>query len=236
MKIFTTLCILILVSVTTFAQVSENEKQALIDLYTATDGNNWNTTWNFNTPVKEWHGVTVKDNQVTQINLMFNNLKGELPASLGQLANLESIEFSFNQINGVLPGSLGTLESLKTLAINSNQLKGAIPSSLGNLVQLEQLHLSSNLLTGVIPATLGNLEHLEILNVFDNNLTGTIPLTILESDNLKKLVLAENEIIVTDALADVILFKIDNQNTRFITPNSFKDKTVIAIETNDDNN
>ena len=234
MKIFTTIFTLILISASTFAQVSEEEKQALLDLYVSTDGNNWNNTWDVNTPVKDWHGVTVEDNKVIALNLMFNNLKGQLPSSIGVLTNVQNIEFSFNQINGALPSSLGLLVNLKSFAINSNQIKGTIPSSIGNLDQLEELHLSSNHLLGAIPAVLGDLGNLKILNVFDNNLSGTIPFALSESKNLKKLIIAENEIILTDALAHVVLFEVDNENTRFITPTSFTNKTVIAIETSDD--
>ncbi len=235
MKVFTAICTLILISTTTFAQVSEEEKQALLDLYVSTDGNNWNNTWDVNTPVKEWHGVTVEDNQVTGINLMFNNLKGQLPSSIGVLSHLKNMELSFNQIDGSLPVSLGKLENLKSFAINSNRIKGSIPSSIGNLDQLEQLHLSSNLLSGALPATLGDLTNLAVLNVFDNSLTGTIPFGLSESENLTKLIVAENDIIIADALSDVLLFEVDNENTRFITPTSFTNKTVLAIETSDDN-
>ena len=132
MKIFTTIFAFILLSASVIAQVSEVEKQALLDLYVSTDGNSWNNTWDVNTPVKEWYGVTVEDNKITQINLMFNNLKGELPSSLSVLSQLENLELSFNQIEGTIPASFGDLESLKSFAINSNRISGSIPSSSTN--------------------------------------------------------------------------------------------------------
>ncbi len=236
MRIFTTLCALVLISAATVAQVNEKEKQALLDLYVTTDGNNWNTTWDVNTPVKEWHGVTVEDSHVTALNLMFNNLKGQLPNSIGSLTSLETLELSFNQIEGTLPTTIGEIESLKSFAINSNLVKGTIPASFGKLIHLEQLHLSSNHLLGALPTALGNLENLEVLNVFDNNLSGTIPFGLSESKTLTKLIIAENEIILSDALSDVLLFEVDNENTRFITPSTFTNKTVLAIETSDDEN
>lgn len=236
MRKLATLFILIFVSTSVFAQVSEAEKQALLDLYVQTDGDNWNTTWDVNTPVKSWHGVVVDNNHVVSLNLMFNNLKGKLPSSIGQLENLETLELSFNQLTGTIPVSIGEIKSLKNLAINSNQLQGSIPSSLGNLVNLFQLHLSSNELIGTIPVALGELKYLEVLNVFDNGLTGTLPFGLSESKSLKSLVVAENDLIITDTFADIRLFKVDNNKTRFITPNAFKNKTVLAIETSDDNN
>lgn len=236
MKIITTFFALILLATSAIAQVSPTEKQALLDLHTATDGANWNNTWNIETPVKDWHGVTVTNNQVTALNLMFNNLKGEIPASINDLKHIKSIELSFNQINGVLPATLGELKDLKTLAINSNQIQGSIPTGIGELDNLKQLHLSSNQLSGSIPSTLGELSNLEVLNVFDNNLTGTIPYALSKSNRLEKLIIAENDIIVNENLADIVLFEVDNENTMFKTPSSFINKTVIAIETSDDDN
>ena len=236
MKKLTTLFTLFFISTSIFAQVSEGEKQSLLDLYISTNGDNWNTTWDANTPVAEWHGVTVSDNQVVAINLMFNNLKGYIPTSIGQLENLESLELSFNQITGTLPSAIGGMTQLKTFAINGNQLEGSIPNSLGNLSNLEQLHLSSNNFSGAIPSSLGNLTNLETLNVFDNSLTGTVPFGLSQSSHLKKLVIAENDIIAADTFAQVNLFEVDNDNTLFKTPETFKEKTVIAIETSDDSN
>ncbi len=234
MKKYTTLLALILITSFSFAQVSKNEKAALLDLYASTDGINWNTNWDVNTPVKDWHGVTISDDKVIAINLMFNNLKGELPASISSLVHLENLELSFNQIDGSLPSSLGNLKSLKSLAINSNQITGTIPADLGNLKNLEELHLSSNSLSGTIPASLGSLNNLETFNIFDNSITGTLPYGLTESKNLKKLVVAENEIIITNAIAETRVFKVDNENTRFKTPRTFINKTVLAIETSDD--
>ncbi|MFT5004376.1 MAG: hypothetical protein ACI836_001279 [Saprospiraceae bacterium] len=234
MKKLITLFTMLFMSACLFAQVSEGEKHALLDFYISTNGDTWNTTWDANTPVAEWHGVTVKNNQVVAVNLMFNNLKGHLPTSIGQLENLQSLELSFNQITGTLPVSIGGMTQLKTLAINGNQLEGTIPESLGNLSNLEQLHLSSNNFSGSIPSSLGGLANLETLNVFDNSLTGTIPLGLSQFSHLKKLVIAENDIIAADTFAQVNLFEVDNDNTLFKTPKTFKEKTVLAIETSDD--
>ena len=234
MKIFTTLAAVLFLSTSIFAQVSDTEKDALIDLYTITNGTNWNTSWDITTPVNQWHGVVVKENKVVSIDLKFNNLTGVLPASISKLHYLENLELSFNQIQGIVPSAIGSLKNLRTFAINGNQITGTIPASIGNLKQLEELHVSSNNLSGSIPSNLGQLKNLAILNVFDNNLTGTIPYTLTASNNLEQLIIAENDIIVTDAVTDVLLFKEDNENTRFKTPNSFVKKTVIAIETSDD--
>ena len=70
MKTKVLLSLLLLVcSTTIFATVSEIEKNALIDLYNSTEGENWNSTWNLNQPVESWYGVTVENSQVVIIRI-----------------------------------------------------------------------------------------------------------------------------------------------------------------------
>jgi Leucine-rich repeat (LRR) protein len=174
------------------AQVSYQEKQVLLNLYTATNGEEWTNKWNIEKPVETWHGITVENNQVVGVNLLFNNLNGSLPASLGQLKNLKKLELSFNPISGNIPSELGSLEKLEVLAINGTALSGSIPETLGNLSNLKQLHLSSNQLSGSIPESLGNLKQIEVFNVFDNDLFGELPQGLATCRNLKELMVAEN--------------------------------------------
>ncbi|GHC58117.1 leucine-rich repeat domain-containing protein [Ulvibacter litoralis] len=224
----------IFTSIALVAQVAPKEKQALLDFYIATNGESWVNSWDINQPVKDWFGVTVKENKITGVSLLFNNMTGTIPASIGDLENLEVFEVSFNKLSGNLPTELGQLSKLKVLAINGNNISGNIPSTIGNLSALKELHLSSNKLDGSIPTSLSNLSELEILNVFDNNLVGTLPIELSYSENLKKLVIAENEIIETESFASLLLF---NQEANFKNPNITPSaKTIIASEVNDDEN
>lgn len=227
---------LLLLSVVTWGQ-SEQEKQALTDLYVSTQGENWVQTWDLTQPISEWHGVTVKDDKVVAINLMFNNLEGKLPISIGDLNHLESLELSFNKISGKLPAALGKLKKAKILAFNGNNLSGTIPNQIGNMPALTELHLSSNKICGLVPVNIGDLKHLKVLNLFDNDLTGTIPYNLLNNTNLKQLVVAENNLTNTQAFAKVMLFDGENESlfkdNSVITPSS---KKVMAIETSDDDN
>ena len=188
--IFTCVCMFIAPIV--LAQVSKQEKQVLLDLYTATNGLEWNKQWNLEQPVETWYGVTVEHNKVTGINLLFNNLNGILPASLGQFKNLKKLELSFNPISGTIPAELGNLEQLEILAINGTAMNGNIPESLGRLSNLKQLHLSSNQLSGTVPESIGNLRQIEVFNVFDNDLYGALPQSLANCPNLKQLMVAEN--------------------------------------------
>lgn len=213
------------------AQVSKQEKQVLLNLYTATNGPEWNSQWNLEEPVETWNGITLENNKVIGINLLFNNLNGTLPASLGELKNLKKLELSFNPISGNIPAELGNLLQLEILAINGTAVSGSIPESLGNLSNLKQLHLSSNQLSGTIPKSLGNLKKIEIFNVFDNDLYGTLPVELANCQNLKQLMVAENNfknpndfsvILLSNSGAKIDLFE--------NSPNIEPARSIIAVE------
>jgi len=58
-----------------------NDSLALVALYNATDGANWDNTWDLSQPMNTWHGVTLNTNGCVQrLDLYNNNLTGELPA------------------------------------------------------------------------------------------------------------------------------------------------------------
>ncbi len=219
-------------SIALIAQISQKEEQALLDIFLATNGENWVHTWDINEPVASWRGVTIKNNQVTAINLLFNNLEGELPSSIGDLKNLKTLELSFNRISGSIPSEIGMLNELEILALNGNNIEGSIPSTFGSLSSLKELHLSSNKISGTIPTRLSNLSQLEILNVFDNSISGTLPIALSYSENLKQIVIAENDIIENENFASLLLFKNDADLKASLTPAS---KTIIASEISDDN-
>tara|TARA_R110002020_G_scaffold11986_11_gene44560 strand:- start:1211 stop:1897 length:687 start_codon:yes stop_codon:yes gene_type:complete len=214
------------------AQVSKQEKQVLLDLYTATNGLEWNKQWNVEQPVETWYGVTVDNNKVTGINLLFNNLNGTLPASLGQLKNLKKLELSFNPISGTIPAELGNLEQLEVLAINGTAVSGNIPESLGGLSNLKQLHLSSNQLSGMVPESLGKLRKIEVFNVFDNDLHGSLPQELASCPNLKQLMVAENNFNNPDDFSVILLSnsgaKIDLLNNS--SPQIEPVQSIIAVE------
>ena len=67
---------------------------------------------------------------------------------LGDLTNLTQLDLLRNDLDGSIPSSLGDLTNLTRLHLAENDFSGSIPSSLGNLTSLESLYLFRNELEG----------------------------------------------------------------------------------------
>ncbi len=199
-----------------------SDREVLIALYEATNGDNWlqNDNWLSDAPLGTWYGViTDKNDRVVELDLSENELRGTIPAELGNLTRLEALSLSENRLRGTIPPELGNLTRLTLLYLYSNILDGSIPTELGNLSKLEQLALSWNRLQGTVPPELGNLVNLEWLVLSGNRLRGTIPAELGNIENLKVLALAVNGLSgkIPPQLARLtgleILYLTDNQLT-----------------------
>ena len=184
-------------------EIESGDRDVLVALYNATDGDNWTTKsgWLSDEPIGTWHGVTTNsDGRVTRLSIVSNNLdgtlpsrlgdlefltrldlelnsrlRGSIPSSLGNLSNLTFLKFSATGLSGSIPGSLGGLSNLRTLHLNNSALSGSIPSQLGNLTSVTSFHIGHNQLSGTIPSQLGNLSTATYFHVGANKLTGTLP-------------------------------------------------------------
>ncbi len=230
MKTIILSCLCVLSSYFAAAQINLQDRQVLLDLYNATNGSEWNRPWDLASEVSAWQGVTVENDRVTEISLLFNNLVGRLPASLGNLEHLKKLELSFNRISGEIPAELGKLQNLEILAINGADLEGNIPSEIGGLSNLRELHLSSNQLTGTVPNSLGNLKSIEVFNLFDNQLFGALPSQLASSPNLRELMVAKNNFSNPTEFSVILLA---NSATLILDQDSSPSDTVpniIAVE------
>ena len=175
--------------------VTAGDRAALEALYNATDGANWtdNTNWLSNAALSQWHGVTTDVNgRVTRLILSENELGGEIPAELGNLANLEYLYLDGNTLTGEIPAVLGSLTNLLFLYLDGNALDGGIPAELGGLTNLITLSLNGNTLSGQIPKELEGLTNLRELRLDDNTLSGGIPPELGNFTNLQDLRLSNN--------------------------------------------
>ncbi|QKX05217.1 hypothetical protein HN014_09900 [Aquimarina sp. TRL1] len=177
--------------------VSETEKQALLDFYTATDGANWKNTrannkaWKSDIPICDWHGVTVANGHVTRINLPNNNLNGEVPSSISNLTKLSYLALNTNRVSK-LPETIGNLSELRTLALVRNNLT-TLPNGIVNLPRIESLIFSTNGLSS-LPAGINKLTTLKGLNLTQNKFSGNIPEEIFELVNLQTLTMRQNKL------------------------------------------
>ncbi len=88
------------------------ECAALESLFTTTDGWRWanRAGWLEGTKACQWHGVACAGGHVTALNLADNELAGPLPAAVGNLASLQTLDLSGNgTLTGPLPHTLSAL-------------------------------------------------------------------------------------------------------------------------------
>ncbi|NJO16967.1 MAG: hypothetical protein HC877_14875 [Thioploca sp.] len=184
--------------------ISQSECEALVAFYNQTAGEHWlnHSGWLSDTTAANWYGVTVTNNQITELTLDDNHLVGTLPLELCQLSQLQVLHLghdnpeSTNQLSGEIPACLGQLSQLKRLSLANNTLSGSIPETLCQLTQLQYLDLSANeLINGLIPSCLGaNLSQLRSLNLQQLSLSGAIPTSLCQLTSLQALRLQSNQL------------------------------------------
>ena len=129
------------------------ERDALAAFYNATGGADWTNSanWLTDAPVGQWHNVTTHDDgSVAILDLQDNALSGEIPAELGNLANLEQLRLNDNQLTGEIPAGLGRLENLTLLHLSGNQLTGCVAAALMDVADKDFARLGLDFCT---PAT-----------------------------------------------------------------------------------
>ncbi|GFS33597.1 inflorescence meristem receptor-like kinase 2 [Actinidia rufa] len=132
--------------------------------------------------------------QIQYLTLDHNLISGPIPASLGNLSELQELSLTNNQINGTIPDQIWKLSRLKTLDLSNNDISGSLPLSLSNLSSLTVLNLRRNQLTGHIPATVGNISTLTQLDLAYNNLSGEIPSSLGDLPNLSSFNVSYNNL------------------------------------------
>ena len=133
-------------------------------------------------------------NQLSELNLRWNDLTGSIPEELGLLTQLQQLNLGGNRLTGSIPTELGQLTELTELYLFFNELSGTIPPELGRLTQLSALNLGGNRLTGPIPAELGQLTELAELWLYGNNLIGPIPEEFALLAQLENLSISNNQL------------------------------------------
>ncbi|XP_039144096.1 receptor-like protein EIX1, partial [Dioscorea cayenensis subsp. rotundata] len=154
--------------------------------------------------------------RIEYLNLMSNQVSGNLPVSVGNFTSLVWLNIAYNNLEGGIPSSIGKLCNLKILSLTGNnltlelpqfpgldynQLTGVLPEWLGEIRNLQALFLNGNSIQGPIPPSIGNLSLLFALALAENNLNGTLPPTIGQLSKLKHFDVSSNQLtgIVSEA-------------------------------------
>ncbi|KAL9151489.1 hypothetical protein ABFS82_11G054500 [Erythranthe guttata] len=102
---------------------------------------------------------------LTHIDLQWNEITGIFPTALYNCTNLEYLDLSYNYFTGKLPDDINLLSPhLRFLNLGVNNFTGDIPKSIGSLSSLVTLQLYTNLFNGSFPPEIGDLANLEELN------------------------------------------------------------------------
>ncbi|KAH0649940.1 hypothetical protein KY284_029852 [Solanum tuberosum] len=110
--------------------------------------------------------------------------------------SLTSIDLLYNQLIGQIDDRFGTLMYLEHLNLANNfMIKGGVPSSFGNLTRLRHLDMSNTQTDQWLPELFhrlsGSRKSLEVLGLNDNSMFGSI-VNVTTFSSLKKLYLQKN--------------------------------------------
>lgn len=115
-----------------FAQIPDSEKEALLALYKATDGANWEESfrWDTSKDPNKWSGVLVEDGHVILLNLSSAGLNGTIPEGIfSKLPNLGFLILDNNpNLRGQIPQDITSLSHLEGISLTYCSFTGKMPS------------------------------------------------------------------------------------------------------------
>ena len=175
-----------------YSTTNPKDKEAMVELYTATYGQYWNnnTNWMKGDPCDDqWYGLYCINGRVLQINLVFNNVTGSLPAALAQADMLQVVRLYSNRLTGPIPSQILQMKALQILDLDANLLTGSLPKSI-SMPNIMSLILYQNKLTGEFP-DLVETPQLQTLEISSNVFTGDFP-DVSRCTKLQELVASRN--------------------------------------------
>ncbi len=184
----------LLISNGLFAQwsISNVERNALISLYNATNGEQWSQKWDFEKDPKLWYGIKTKNGHINEINLRGNVLSGNFPQEISTFSYLEKLDLSSNNLTGEIPSGISGLSHLVRLDVSHNKLEGDPSSALSGLSGLNELSLGNNdFEVADMNVLLQNFNDLRILDLSNFGLT-TVPDKLSSFNGMSALDLSNN--------------------------------------------
>lgn len=117
--------VIILLLCHSFLISAQTPREALKQLYKATNGKHWHRHegWLSRKPLAEWEGITCNDKgEIVKIELAENNLQGKLPDIFDAFPSLELLDLRSNSISGELPPSLARMDQVRRIDVRGNRL------------------------------------------------------------------------------------------------------------------
>jgi len=112
---------------------------------------------------------------LTELDLSFNNLRGNIPSCLGNFSqSLESLDLKGNKLSGLIPQTYMIGNSLQQIDLSNNNMQGELPRELVNSRMLEFFDVSYNIINDSFPFWLGDLPELKVLSLSNNAFHGDI--------------------------------------------------------------
>ncbi|KFK23620.1 hypothetical protein AALP_AAs71127U000100 [Arabis alpina] len=170
------LCIF-LISLSSSYSCTLNDKNALLQIKNSLNNPPLLSSWNPQTDCcTSWTGVACTKGRVAELTISSGKISGQIPAQIGDLPDLLTLEFSeLTHLTGNIPRTITKLKNLEYLRLSENSLSGPIPSYISELKSVRFLDLSFNQFTGPIPGSISQMPNLEMIQLSDNKLTGSIP-------------------------------------------------------------
>ena len=160
--------------------VQLTDREVLEILYDAFGGDDWtnNTIWLTDKELSEWHGVDAdRDERVTRLTLLDNNLAGEIPPELARLEKLTTADLRHNGITGAIPPEFGRLKELRDALLSDTRVEGRFPAEMGSMTGLRNLSVAGTEMSGPLPKTFAALQ----LTSFHLDNTGLcVPVSLVE--------------------------------------------------------
>ena len=115
--------------------------------------------------------------QLEKVRFNTNNLTGELSEKLGQLTNLLELYLNGNkELGGSLPASIGELKKLGSINIAQTAIGGAIPQELVGCEALANFMAYETQLSGQVPDFWDQFQNIGVLQLYNNpGLEGPLP-------------------------------------------------------------
>ncbi|KAF8041833.1 hypothetical protein BT93_A0431 [Corymbia citriodora subsp. variegata] len=171
-----------------------------------------------------WTGVLCNETvgtegylHVHEIQLLNMNLSGSIAPAVGQLSQLQILDFMWNELTGSIPKEIGSIASLKLLLLNGNKLSGSLPDELGSLSNLNRFQVDENQISGPIPKSFASLSSLRHLHLNNNTISGQIPAELSNVSTLLHLLLDNNNLFgylppEFSLLPNLRILQLDNNN------------------------